>query len=295
VVYIITNFELYRVFYHVAKNGNITKAAQALYITQPSVSYSIKQLEEQLGLQLLKRNSKGVSLTSEGEALFKYVEQAYIFLTAGERKMEEMKQLHSGEVKVGASDSLCKHYLLPYLRSFHEAFPDIQIRLSHGKTPEIVQRLREGQIDCAVVHLPIDETQLAVREGLTIHDCFVAGEKYRHLAQTVISLKQLLDYPIILLSHNSNTRNFVNDYAARQGLTITPEIELGSIDLLIEFARIGLGISFITKEFITAELESEMLFEIQLEEPISPRKVGIATLKDVPLSLAAHQFIDGLP
>ncbi len=109
------NFELYKVFYLTAKSGSLSKAAKELYITQPSVSHSIKLLEDTLGLQLFARTSKGVELTKEGAVLFSYIEQAYNFISLAEEKLSELRNFSSGEIKIGGSDSLCKHYLLPFL------------------------------------------------------------------------------------------------------------------------------------------------------------------------------------
>jgi LysR family cyn operon transcriptional activator len=133
VVYIKTNLELYKSFYYVVKTGSLTKAAEHMHVTQPSVSYSIKQLEEQIGIPLFVRKSKGVSLTKEGEALFQHVDSAFASLTMGEKKMEQYRNLHCGEVKIGTSDTLCKYCLLPHLESFNRSYPDIKIQLSHGE------------------------------------------------------------------------------------------------------------------------------------------------------------------
>jgi DNA-binding transcriptional LysR family regulator len=294
VIYIITNLEWYKSFYFVVKTGSITKAAEQLYVTQPSVSYSIKQLEEHLGIQLFVRKSKGVRLTKEGEALFQHVETAFDSLLVGEKKMEQFKNLNRGEVKIGTSDTLCKYYLLPHIESFNKSYPDIKIHLSHGKTPDILGWLKDGRIDCGIVHLPINEEWFDVIEIATIQDCFVAGEKYKHLAESAQPLEEILKHPTIVLSKNSNTRNFIDMIAQRNGLTLVPEIELGSVDLLIEFARIGLGISFISKEFIAEQLDNKTLYELKVIEDIPSRKIGIGTLKNSPLSLSARKLVEEL-
>ncbi|MGO4271510.1 LysR family transcriptional regulator, partial [Paenibacillus sp. TAF58] len=145
------NFELYKVFYLTAKSGSLSKAAKELFITQPSVSHSIKLLEDTLGLQLFARTSKGVELTKEGAVLYSYIEQAYNFISLAEEKLSELRNFSSGEIKIGGSDSLCKHYLLPFLESFHVQYPHVQINLVHGTTPEIVKHLKEGKIDIGIV------------------------------------------------------------------------------------------------------------------------------------------------
>lgn len=288
------NLEWYRIFYHTAKAGNLTKAAQELYITQPSVSYAIKQMEEAFGVKLFHRQSKGVKLTAEGQVLLDYVEPSFSLLDAGETKLGNLKRLAGGELRVGASDSLFKHMLLPHLDSFHARYPDIRIRLSHGKTPDILHRLKEGQIDFGIVHMPIADPQIEVTAFSVIQDCFVAGEAYKDLKGAVISAEQLGALPLLLLSQGSSTRRFVEQWFTAQGVSVEADIELGSIDLLVEFARRGFGVAFVTRSFVQEELEKGSLIELKPVEPIGIRSVGIAIRRDMPLSLAASQFVTTL-
>lgn len=289
------NMELYRIFYYTARAGSISRAAEELFISQPAVSQSVKHLEDKLGGQLFFRTSKGVKLTGEGEVLFKYIEQAYNFITAAENKFTEMQNLLNGEIKIGASDTLCKHYLLPYLGSFHKDYPGVKIHVTNRTTPETINLLKKGKVDFGIISLPIEEdNHLIVTEGSSIQDCFVAGENYRELAESDIFLEKLLEYPLLLLEKESNTRRFIDNYAKAYGYEIIPEIELGSIDLLIQFAKYGLGISCVVRDFVINELDGRELFEIRLKEKIPPRKIGIATLKDVPLSAAAKKIINSL-
>lgn len=290
----IANLELYKAFHAVARTGSITKAAELLYITQPSVSYTIKKLEEQLDVSLFIRNPKGVRLTIEGEALYRHVAEGMESLQVGEKAIEQLKKLQHGEVKIGTSDTLCKYFLLPYLGKFHSQYADINIHLSHGKTPDIVGWLREGRIDCGIVHLPVNKNWFDVIEIADIQDCFVVGERYKYLSEGVVTLKDVFDHPMTVLSKNSNTRTFIESCALEHGLLLEPEIELGSAELLIEFARIGLGVSFLSREFIENQLREGILHEVTTAEIIPPRKVGIATLKGSPLSIAARKLIDML-
>ncbi|WP_159881748.1 LysR family transcriptional regulator [Paenibacillus puerhi] len=285
------SLELYKVFYLTAKLGSLSKAAKALYITQPSVTHAIKQLEQQLELPLFARTSKGVELTKEGAVLLPYIEQAYNFISLAEEKLKELKNIAGGEIKIGGSDSLCKHYLLPFLESFHADYPNVQINLVHGTTPEIVKELKDGKIDIGIVRMPLNDSQLIVRQGITLQDCFVTGVKYRELAEHTVSMERLLEHPIILFTRNSSSRNFITRLFRERGFDLHPDIELGSVDLLIQFAKIGFGISFVTREFVASELEEGTLFEVKLDLPIPSAQIGIITLKNMPLSQAASAFV----
>ncbi|WP_054024837.1 LysR family transcriptional regulator [Bacillus sp. FJAT-28004] len=286
------NYELYKVFYWAAKTGSLSNAAKSLFITQPSVSHAIKQLEDSFGIILFYRNSKGVALTQEGATLYSYIEKSQILISLAEEKMAALKNLDSGELRIGGSDSLFKHYMLPYLESYLQKYPGIKLHLNHGTTPETISFLKEGKIDLGVVRMPIVDSQLEVLRGIELQDCFVAGARYIELKDRVLSLEQLLQYPIILFSRNSRVRMAITELFENYGYQIKPEIEVGSVDLLIEFARKGLGISYVTKEFISKELEEGSLFEIQLDIKMPPSQVGFMIMRNLPLSNAASKFIE---
>ncbi|URN96809.1 MAG: LysR family transcriptional regulator [Candidatus Pristimantibacillus lignocellulolyticus] len=287
-----TNYELYKVFYWAAKTGSLTKAAKSLYITQPSVSHAIKQLEESFGMTLFYRNSKGVALTQEGHILYSYIEQSQILITLAEEKLAALKNLESGELRIGGSDSLFKHYLLRYLEQFHQNFPAVKLQLIHGTTPEIISFLKEGKIDLGVVRMPIVDPQLELKEGIQLQDCFVAGAHYAELKDVVLSLDKLIQYPLILFSRNSRARMAITELMQGYGYELKPAIEVGSVDLLIEFARKGLGISYVTREFVSKELEDGSLFEIRLDVELPPSQVGLMIMRNMPLSSAASSFIE---
>ncbi|MBB3110193.1 DNA-binding transcriptional LysR family regulator [Paenibacillus phyllosphaerae] len=286
------NYELYKVFYWAAKTGSLTQAAKALYLTQPSVSHAIKQLEESFGLTLFYRNAKGVSLTKDGAVLYSYIEQSQTLIQLAEEKMASLKNLDSGELRIGGSDSLFKHYVLPYLEEYHYRYPNIKLHLNHGTTPEVISFLKEGRIDMGVVRMPIVDSQLEVRESIQLQDCFVAGARFAELKDVTLTLEMLLQYPTILFSRNSRARMAISELFHSYGYQIKPEIEVGSVDLLIEFARKGLGISYVTREFVTKELEEGSLFEIKLDVQLPPAFVGIMTMRNVPLSSSAAKFIE---
>ncbi|WP_313637738.1 LysR family transcriptional regulator [Paenibacillus sp.] len=285
------NLEWYRIFWKTARHRNLTKAAGELHITQPSVSYAIKQMEEALGLKLFHRLSKGVELTEEGRALFEYVEQSFSMLDYAQKHLENLKQLNEGEIRIGASDYLIKHHLLPQLNTFHSAYPGIRIRLSHGKTPEITERLKNGEIDCAFVHMPLHDPLLNIQTLAMLEDCFVVGEAYQEIASRSLAMKEVSELPLILFSQGSSTRVFVEQWFAAKGLSVIPDIELGSIELLAEFARLGYGAAFISRSFVQEDLHSGKLYELRLDDPLLPRSIGFAVRRDRKLSVAAEQFV----
>lgn len=285
------NLELYRTFYWAAKEQNLSRAAERLFVTQPSVSHAIRQLEEQLSVNLFHRGPRGVVLTEEGQLLFDHVQQAFQSLESAERLIGEQSRLMRGELRIGGGDSLIKHYLLPYLSRFCSDFPGIHLNLMNGTTAEITRHVKEGRIDFGIVRLPVEDSALTALEAITVQDCFVAGPKYAHLAERPIPLAELNRYPLILFTRTSTSNRFIQEFAASHGVTLEPEIELASVDLLIAFAKAGMGISFVTRQFAKAELEAGNLVELNLAEPIPSRKAGIVILKNRRPSPAASVFI----
>lgn len=285
------NLELYRFFYHTAKEGNISRASELLYVTQPAVSRAIRQLEEELHCQLFFRTSKGVRLTQEGEALLQSVEQAFNFLAAGERKVADIRGLQAGEVRIGASDTLCKYYLAPYLKLFKASYPDINVVVSCPNTPEIVRQIKAGEIDFGLVNMPVTDAELTFKHIMDIQDCFVVGQKYRYLSGTSRHVAELVAYPMLLLEKASNTRRYVDRYFASQQLSVQPDFEFPNIDLLLHFAKYDFGIACAIENFAQSALEHSALYKIDLIEKIPPRSMGAAWLKDIPLTSAARELI----
>ncbi|MDP4093770.1 MAG: LysR family transcriptional regulator [Bacillota bacterium] len=288
------NLELYRTFFYTAKYSNISKASEHMYITQPAVSRAIRQLEEALKCSLFFRTPKGVLLTPEGKILYNYVEQAFSFITNGEQKINEVKNLLDGEIRIGISDTLCKHYLLPYLKLFNTLHPSIKVHVVCPTTLDIIKLLKTGKIDFGIINLPYTDNQLEFKTIMEVQDCFVAGQKYKHLSKKILPIREIIGNPILLLEKNSNSRLFIDKYFEDNSITVTPDFELGNIDLLVQFAKYDFGISCVIKNFVKDELESGKLFEIKPAEKIPPRNIGVTWLRNVPLSYTAKELIKNL-
>lgn len=286
--------DLYSVFCEVAKNQSFSKAAKALYMTQPAVSQAILNLERELDVRLFTRTSKGVVLTNEGQLLFEHIHPAINLICAGEKKLLESRNLSVGEMKVGVGDTISKYYLLPYLSEFHNQFPKINMRIMNRTTPELCAMLKSGEVDIAVCNLPVRDPALKTVKCVDIHDIFVCGEKYRDLCLSPKSLDDITGFPMILLERKSNSRLYVEKYLLSKGIKVTAEIELGSHDLLLEFARFNFGIACVIEEFSQDYLSTGILQKIDLIEEIPAREVGFCFLKSVPLSPAARKLVEAV-
>ncbi len=284
--------ELYKIFCTVVKTGNMSAAAKELYISQPAVSMSIRQLEERLGAPLLIRTTKGVRTTPEGAVLYEYLDQALGLIKTAESKYMEMVNLKTGEIKIGASDTVIQNFLMPYLEKFNSENNNINIKVTNKTTYESLRLLKSGDVDICFVNLPIAEDEdLEIIPCITVNDCLVGGSKFKDLTKG-IDIKDINSYPILLLEDLSNSRRYIDSYAQKNGIVLKPIIELGSSDLLLEFAKINLGLTFAIKEFAKNQIDNEILFEIPLNPPIPSRSIGIVKLKNVALSHAAQKFAD---
>jgi len=288
----ISKFDLYRIFGIVGKSKSFSKAAKELYMTQPAVSQAIMQLERELDTRLFNRTPKGVTLTSEGSLLYEHVQSAISLINAGEEKIFEVKNLTAGELKIGVGDTISKHFLLPYLESFHKEYPNIKFKIMNGTTLELCALLKSGEADIAVCNFPIDDPALELRACLNIQDTFVWGAEYENRTDKPIRIHELVMQPLIFLEPNSISRKYVEDYLLSQGIKLSPEFELGSHDLLLEFAKINLGVACVTKEFSKDYLDKGLIYEVQLKEQIPKRSIGVCYLKSVPLSPASTKFVE---
>lgn len=287
------NFELYKVFYHVAKHLSFSLAANELYISQSAVSQGIKLLEKKLNTKLFVRSTKQVHLSPAGILLYTHVEQAFQFLKLGERNINELHSLEQGELKIGASDTICKHYLLPYFKQFHQLYPKIKLKVTNRPSPVCAELLAKGLVDISVVNLAHDQVyhNMTVSKRNVLHDVFVASPTFAHLQHQPLTLAEIAVLPLLTLEKNTTTRCFLDSLFTGQGLFFEPEIQLGSVDLLIELAKIGLGIAFVSREYIKKELADNQLFALTLQTEISPRELGIITNDCLPVPLAAQKFI----
>ncbi len=276
------DFELYRIFYVVANYGNITKASEELHISQPAISKSIKNLEDQLGGKLFVRTRRGVVLTSEGSEFYNYIKQAIEYINNAENKFTDLINLETGCIKIGITKTLTKEFLLPYLEKFHSLYPKIDIQIITNLTSELMPKLRNGLIDIVIYNMTDKNygNDIDIIKCRKIHDCFVANSKYKELIDKEISLKELNNYPLILQAKGANTREFIDSIARDNGVILKPNIELASYSLVVDFSKIGLGIGYATKEYLKEELKNKELFEIKLKEKIPGRYIGIALSKN---------------
>ena len=289
------NLDLYRVFYTVAKCGSLTRAAEELYISQPAVSQSIKQLENQLGATLFKRTHRGMELSENGgKLIFKEVERALELLNEAECRIEQTKTAATGTIRIGASDTIFEYFLADKIVEYHANFPAVKIELMADLTPETIEKLKANRCDIAFVNLPIEVDQdLRLDENcMHLNDIFIAGEKFEELSLSVLPLEKLKKYPLIVMDKNTVAYRTLNAFCSSLGVKLKPAIEVGSWDLMKRLVAKGMGIGVIPKEYAQRELQSGELFEVRTDPILPVRSVGMLLPKNQPVSYALHSFIE---
>lgn len=284
------NYELYKVFYHVASTLNFSEASKQLYISQSAVSQSIKTLERKLDQTLFIRSTKKVQLTPEGEILMRHVEPAMNLIQKGETQLLDAAST-GGQIRIGASDTICRYFLIPYLERFHKAFPGAHIKVINQTSMKCAELLRNGLVDLTVVNFPNNHlgTTTSVMRIKKFRDVFIAGNTFQKLKGETLTFSQLLKYPILMLDKNSTTNEFLHQVFQQHQLDLVPEIELTSNDLLIDLARIGLGIAFVPDYCIFPD--SKDVFILHTKEELPERELAIAYNEHLPLSRASMEFL----
>ena len=285
-----TKLDYYRIFYETARCRSFSAAAQHLYISQPAISQCINQLENDLHVQLFVRTRKGVSLTNEGKLLYQKVEHALNMLEQGERQLDRLRHLESGELKIAAGDTITTHFLLKYLEEFHASYPDIRIEMANSYSSQMLSLVKEGKADLAFVNMPLSDEELVIEPCFEIEDVFVCGPEFEK--KTSYTWAEVSALPLILLEKNSSSRRFLEKNFNEKNISLNPQIEVAVHDLLIRFASIHLGISCVIEQFSQDELQKGIIQKIHLDPPLPKRSIGCAYLKNAPLSYAAKAFMD---
>ena len=288
-----TNLEYFRVFYHVAKHGSLAVAADELSVSQPAVSQQLRHLERDLGAELFNRTSRGVKLTKEGELLYGYVKRGVEQIELGEKKLRQMLSLELGELHIGASDMTLKYYLLPFLERFHEGYPEIKVTVNNAPTPETLDALSREIVDFAVVSGPVPETPgiefTPVRE---IQDTFVAARRFIQYKNRTLDFGILEQLPLICLEGRTSSRTYMDQFMARSKVTIRPEFELATSDMIVQFALRNLGVGSVVRDFAKEYLDSGQLFELRFSQVIPRRKFYIAINTKSALPVAARRLLE---
>ena len=282
------DLELYRIFYIVAKNKNMTKASEELHISQPAISQSIKKLEEQLGGTLFLRSNKGMEQTEEGKMFYEYVKGALELINNAENEFTSFKDLSKGEIKIGCSTTLTKLILIDVLKEFHNDYPNINIDIKNDLTSNLINDLKIGKLDFVIFNeTNIKETNLHLEKIKDLKQGFVYNSDFYN--DDINDFEDLNKFPLILQKEESNSRKLLDYIALQNNVKLIPKMEVVSQELIIEFVNIGLGIGFAIIDLTTRNYKN--LKELKINKKIPNINIYLATNKSVSLTFASKMFI----
>ena len=286
--YMDINFEYYKIFYFVAKYGNITKAATALGSNQPNVTRIMKLLESQLNCRLFIREARGISLTEEGELLYSHVEIAYRHLVNAQEEISKQDSQRCGTVEIGATETALHLFLLHALHDFKLEYPAIRIKIHNHTTPETLKHLISGKLDLSVITTPFEVPKMISSiKALDFKEILVGGTQYTNLSKTVLELKDVKKYSWIGLGRESATYKLYKDFFITQGIDLEPDMEVATSDLMLPLIENNLGIGFVPEKLALPLLEEKKLVQIHLDCDIPKRSIQIVSDNSRGKSLAA--------
>ena len=283
------NYEYYKIFYHVAKNENITRAAEELNSNQPNVSRVIRLLENELGITLMIRQKRGIRLTPEGHLLYSHISSAVEHITKAESEIQALADCKTGAITIGVSETALYLTLLPALKVFREEYPDIEIRLQNHLTYDAITATYAGRSDFAVVALPYESTNGLITTDITsFQDILIAAPSIASELVRENTLRDICRYPIISMDAGTSTYEFYRDFFQSHGLEFKPGLSAATTDQIIPMVKAGLGIGFVPELYAQDALRSGLIRQIPIEEEIPVRRIALVESREYPLSIAAQ-------
>ena len=274
------NYEYLKTFYVVCKHESFSKAAKELYTSQPAISRIISILEGELNTKLFFRRKEGVKLTKEGEAFYKSIELPLNQLDRFENEMNKNEKLIDEVIYIGATVTALSCFLFDMINSFANKFPNIHYRIYTGSSSSILEMVNNGKIDIAFITTPFKKSNnLDINNVLVIDNVLVGGEKYKDLAKRKVSIKELTDFPFILLSKEMQFRTHIDDFLDKNNVIINPEFEADSSSVILPMVERNYGLAFIPYEMAKESIENKKAYLINLEEEIPIRYVTMVTNK----------------
>jgi DNA-binding transcriptional LysR family regulator len=287
-----TNLELYKTFYYVAKNSNITQAANELMISQPAVSKSIKTLENDLNTTLFNRNKDGVSLTNAGEILYTKINKAMELIISAEADLDSLNNMEVGTINIGAGNTIMQRFLMPYIKEFHNKYPNINVIVHTVVTEELIKKAQVGLVDIVFTHLPNDiPSNFDIKKVKELHDILVVNKDSIY-KDKIITKDDLSKLPLILLPLRASNRKNFNKFCTNNNIIINPLMEIGN-DLIIEdCAKNGLGVSLVVKEYVESKLDNNELFELKTDFDIEPKYLVCLTETSRKNNIIIQKFLE---
>lgn len=287
------DFELYKVFYFVAKNQNLTKAANELYISQPAISQALKKLEQELDVKLFYRTKAGMNLTKEGENLYNYLKIPIEHLSNSKRYLID-NQDKEVTIRIGSGTTLIKYSLLPVIKKFKEIYPNVKLEIYHGISSNLMEMLNNDLLDIVLLNVNYnnqnDKRIINIEE---VQDVFCYKKKAFNLDDKhLYTMEELNNLPLLLQSELSTSRKFIDDLARKEHIILKSLYDIASYNLIIDFVKEGLGIGFVNLNHIKEEVNNGELVVLKTKFKIPKRHIGLCINKKITDETVIQKFID---
>lgn len=282
------NLNSLKIFLVVATSNSFLEASNKLYISQPAISKSINKLEEDLGVSLFYRANKGVTLTSDGEILLKYVKDSRKLLLACERMLSSNNSLDSGSIVIGAQSHIVRNYLLEKINNFRRIFPNVMFRIVDLSTLELIEGLEKHELDFVVDASPINTpyNNLRIQPIYKLDTCFIKSKENN---KTYNKITDLEDECIVMpISRSSLRKNLFK--SLENIIDIKPQLEYGTEELIIESVKRNMGVGYVVKGE-TLKIDKNKLDIIDLNIPLPTVEINLVYI-DSYLTPLAREFIN---
>ena len=272
------NLNLYKFFCCVAEEKNISKASEKLFVSQPAVSFSIRELEQELGQQLFIRKSKGVELTTFGQVLYNQVKDGVAKFEQAEILAKRFSKLEQGIVRLGASTSNVNQVLLEYHSKFASIYPNIQIVMERGSKDQLLEKLKNNQLDMIFIDKTNKVDEFKTIKQFNVDYQLIGDKQYKEkFAGSDLDLQNFPVDDLMLPSTNNNSRITIDNYFAKHNIRFLPKYELDNYILLYEFVKKGFGIAFVNIDYYKQAVERGEVFVLFENFSIRAREIVCLT------------------
>jgi DNA-binding transcriptional LysR family regulator len=257
-----------QVFHTVARLLSFTKAAEQLHMTQPAVTFQIRQLEDQFNTRLFDRTHNRISLTEAGKRVFDYADRIFALNIEMENAVREITGEISGILILGASTTIAEYMLPALLGDFKRKYPEVAIRLRVSNTEGIVSMVENNTIDLGVVEAPVSNKNLVVEECRKDQLVLIVPPNHELASRKTFDISELKDYPYICREEGSGTREVLRDSMENVGVEqggLSVVMELGSPESIKGAVEAGMGVSILSRSTVSKELRLGSLVAINLE------------------------------
>lgn len=268
------NLNLYRIFCKVAQSKSYSEAAEKLGLSVPNVSKQISSLEEQLDLKLFNRESKGVTLTIDGQELYEIVNKSISSFDFAEKMAKDKNNMESGCIKIGCPSHFTNYFLMEKIERVKKDFPKLNVEIvCEVDMNKMLELLQNHKIDFAIVDAEINNSRVEVQELLTINNIFVSKAPLK-----ISNIKELEDLNCILNLKNTKATQQLKEILEKNNVYLNENMMCDATEIRVDAVKRNMGIAYVIKEAVKKEIEQKELYEVELPIELPSIKLNLIYL-----------------